>query len=281
MERRFESYRLSLFIFLSYSKGARQMKGSKALRKITNGAVSFVKHNSPTILTCIGAAGVVGTAVLTGKAVVKASKLLEEAKEEKGEDLTPMETLQVAGPTYIPAVLTGVATITCIFGANALNKKKQAAILSAYTLLDRSYKDYKEKVEELYGEGAGRNVRNKLAKDKYDENDISVDADKQLFYDEFSERYFESTMEKVLEAEYELNHIIARDCGVFLNEFYELLGIGTVDYGDYMGWSSFALVETYWYCWIEFEHTKVIMDDGLECTIISMKQEPIFDPENY
>ena len=257
------------------------MKGSKALQKITNSAVSFVKHNSPTILTCIGAAGVVGTAILTGKSVAKASKLLEEAKEEKGEVLTPMETLQVAGPTYIPAVLTGVATIACIFGANTLNKKKQAALLSAYTLLDRSYKDYKEKVDGLYGEGSDRNVRNELAKDKYDDNDISVDDNKQLFYDEFSERYFESTMEKVLEAEYELNHIIARDCGAFLNEFYELLGIDTVDYGDYMGWSSFALVKTYWYCWIEFEHTKVVMDDGLECTIISMKQEPIFDPENY
>lgn len=257
------------------------MKGSKALQKITNGAVSFVKHNSPTILTCIGAAGVVGTAVLTGKAVVKASKLLEEAKEEKGEDLTPMETLRVAYPTYIPAVLTGVATIACIFGANTLNKKKQAALLSAYTLLDRSYKDYKEKVDGLYGEGSDRNVRNELAKDKYDDNDISVDDNKQLFYDEFSERYFESTMEKVLEAEYELNHIIARDCGAFLNEFYELLGIDAVDYGDYMGWSSFKLSETYGYCWVDFEHTKVVMDDGLECTIISMKQEPIFDPENY
>ena len=271
----------ALLFFLSYFKGARKMKGSKALRKITNDAVSFVKHNSPTILTCIGAVGVVGTAVSTGKAVLKASKLLEEAKEEKGEDLTLTETLQVAGPTYIPAVLTGVATIACIFGANTLNKKKQAALLSAYTLLDRSYKDYKEKVDELYGEGSDRNVRNELAKDKYDDNDISVDDDKQLFYDELSERYFESTMEKVLEAEYELNHIIARDCGAFLNEFYELLGIDTVDYGDYMGWASFALAEMYGYCWVEFEHTKVVMDDGLECTIISMKQEPILDPENY
>ena len=257
------------------------MKGSKALQKFTNGAVSFVKHNSPTILTCIGAAGVVGTAVLTGKAVVKASKLLEEAREEKGEDLTPIEALQVTGPIYAPVVLTGVATITCIFGANTLNKKKQTALMSVYALLDRSYKDYKEKVNELYGDVADRNVRNKLAKDKYDENDISVDADKQLFYDEFSERYFESTMEKALEAEYELNHIIARDCGAFLNEFYELLGIDAVDYGDYMGWSSFKLAETYGYCWVDFEYTKVVMDDGLECTIISMKQEPIFDPENY
>ena len=243
--------------------------------------MSFVKHNSPTILTCIGAAGVVGTAVLTGKAVVKASKLLEEAREEKGEDLTPIETLQVAGPTYAPAVLTGVATITCIFGANNLNKKKQAALISAYTLLDRSYKDYKEKVNELYGEGTDRNVRNELAKDQYDENDISVDGDKQLFYDEFSERYFESTTEKVLKAEYELNKTIAVDCGAFLNEFYKLLGIDRTDYGDCMGWPSFELAETYGYCWVDFEHTKVTMDDGLECTIITMRQAPILDPENY
>lgn len=256
------------------------MKGSKALRKITNGAVSFAKHNSPTILTCIGAAGVVGTAVLTGKAVVKASKLLEEAREQKGEDLTPIETIRVAGPIYIPAVLIGTATVTCIFGANALNKKKQAALISAYTLLDSSFKDYKAKVNELYGEDSDRNVQKEIVKDKYKENDISVD-DKQLFYDEFSERYFESTTEKVLRAEYELNKLIVTDCGAFLNEFYELLGLERVDYGDYMGWSSFELAETYRYCWVDFEHTKAVMDDGLECTIITMRQGPIFDPENY
>ena len=43
----------------------------------------FFERNSSTILSCIGAVGVVFTSVLTAKAAIKASKLLEEAKEER------------------------------------------------------------------------------------------------------------------------------------------------------------------------------------------------------
>ena len=45
-------------------------------------------------------------------------------------------------------------SIVCIFGANVLNKKWQASIASAYALLDSLYKDYKNKVKELYGDDA-------------------------------------------------------------------------------------------------------------------------------
>lgn len=52
-----------------------------------------LRNNSPTILTCIGAIGVVGTSVLAVRATPKALKLLEKATEEKGEDLTKMEVV--------------------------------------------------------------------------------------------------------------------------------------------------------------------------------------------
>jgi hypothetical protein len=243
----------------------------------------FLKRNAPTILTVVGSVGVVVTSVMAAKATPKALKLLEEVKQEKGEELTKLEVVTVAAPVYIPAVLVGASTIACIFGANILNKRHQAALMSAYALLDQSYKDYKKKVDELYGEGSNKEIEREIVKDKYNESDLSIDDSdgKELFYDAFSERYFRATMADVLEAEYEINHILARDCGVYLNEFYEQLGIDTVDYGDYIGWSSFELVETYWYCWVEFEHEKVTMDDGLECTIIHMLKEPTFDFENY
>ena len=241
----------------------------------------FLRKNSSTILTCIGGVGVVVTSVMAVKATPKAMRLLEAKKEEKGEKLTVLETIGAAGMTYAPTVITGIATIACIFGANALNKRQQAALMSAYALLDNSYKEYKKKVDELYGEGSDREIRDELAKDKYAKEDISVSSNKRLFYDEFSERYFESTTEDVLRAEYNLNRDLSEGGGVFLNEFYEHLGLDTVDYGDYLGWSSCELIESTWYCWIEFDHTKVVMDDGLECTIISMRFEPTFDFENY
>lgn len=251
------------------------------MNKLLRRSKSFLNRNASTILTCVGGVGVIVTAVMAVKATPKALERIEEATEDKGDDLTKLEVVQVAAPVYIPSVLIGVSTIACIFGANALNKRQQAALMSAYALLDSSYKDYKTKVNELYGEDADGRVREEIAKDKYEESNLVPAKDKELFYDEFSERYFESTMEKVLEAEYKLNRLIAVDCGAFLNEFYEFLDLETTQYGDYLGWSSFELTETYWYCWVEFEHTKVVMDDGLECTIITMATEPTYDFENY
>lgn len=241
----------------------------------------FLRKNASTILTCIGSVGVVATSVMAVKATPKAMRLIEAKKEEKGEKLTTWETIETAGMTYLPSIITGATTIACVFGANALNKRQQAALMSAYALLDNSYKEYKKKVLELYGENADREVRNEIAKDKYEEEDIEVSDNKRLFYDEFSERYFESTTEDVLRAEYNINRDLSEGGGVFLNEFYEHLGLETVDYGDYLGWSACELIETSWYCWIEFDHRKVVMDDGLECTIISMQFEPTFDFENY
>ena len=241
----------------------------------------FVKRNASTILTCVGGVGVVATSVLAVKATPKALRLLEEAKQEKGEELTKFETVQVAAPAYIPAVVTGVSTLACIFGANVLNKRNQASLASAYAVLDSAFKDYKHKVNDLYGEDADANVRKELAKAKYEEDDILVDDNKMLFYDEFSERYFEATMEDVIRAEYEVNKRLSLFCGVYLNEFYELLGIPDVPYGDHLGWSSGVLMDMTWADWLDFQHEKVIMDDGLECQIISTNVEPMYDFEYY
>ena len=244
-------------------------------------SIIFFKKNASTILTCVGGAGVIATSVTAVKATPKALALLENAKEEKGEELTKKEKIKIVGPAYIPAVLIGVSTIACIFGANALNKRRQAVLMSAYALLDNSYKDYKKKVEELYGEDADGHVKEEIAKDKYEENPHPVEDGMQLFYDEFSQRYFNATTEQVLRAEHEINRMLSTDYGIYLNEFYELLGIDRVDYGDYFGWSAGEITESYGYCWIDFHHKKVIMDDGLECTIISMDMEPILNFEDY
>lgn len=244
-------------------------------------SIIFLKKNTSTILTCAGVAGVIATSATAVKATPKALALLENAKEEKGEELTKTEKVKVVGPAYIPAILIGVSTIACIFGANALNKRQQAALMSAYALLDNSYKNYKKKVEELYGKDADGHIKEEIAKDKYNKDPYQVEDGIQLFYDEFSQRYFNATTERVLRAEHEINRMLSIDYGVCLNEFYELLGIDRVDYGDYLGWSGGEITESYGYCWIDFHHEKVIMDDGLECTIIYMDMEPIFNFEDY
>ncbi len=249
--------------------------------KLLSHSKLFLNRNASTILTVIGGAGVVTTAVLAVRETPKAMRNVQEATEEKGEELTTFEVIKAAGPAYIPAVIAGTATLACIFGANVLNKRQQAALMSAYALLDTNFKNYQKKAEELYGEGAGIRIREELAKDEYEETDIRVEEGKELFYDMYSNRYFQSTLYDVQQAEYRLNrNLITRDYA-YLNEFYEELGIEPVYAGYSLGWSRGANLDIYWQEWIDFDHEKVTMDDGLECHIIKMQCEPIPDFEDY
>lgn len=251
------------------------------MNRLLNASKLFVKKNGSTILTCIGGAGVITTAVLAVKATPKALALLDNAQEEKGDKLTKFEAIQVAGPAYIPTVLVGVSTIACIFGSNALNQRQQASLMSAYALLDSSYKEYKSKVVDLYGEEADLRVREDIAKNKYTGDEKSSDNGTVLFYDEFSGRYFESTTADVLKAEYEINKKLTNCGGAYLNEFYELLGLETTDYGDNLGWSAAGMYEMYWEQYLDFNHEKFMLDDGLEGYIITYGQEPTPGFEEY
>ena len=255
----------------------------KVRRKMSRSKL-FISRNGSTILTCIGGIGVVATAIFTAKAAPKAAALLEQAKKEKGDELTKLEVVSVAAPVYIPAIMTGVTTLACIFGANILNKRQQASLISAYALLDNSYKEYKKKVEELYGEEAVKEIRSEITKDHYD-GSVKPSDGTMLFYDFYSGRYFESTIEKVREAEYAINRQLHVEDGVYLNDFYEKLGLDPIDIGYNAGWSQGLCMEMYWKNWIDFVHETVVIDgetyEGMECCIITMKDEPVIDFLDY
>lgn len=235
---------------------------------LLNSSKLFLRRNSPTILTFLGAAGVVATSIAAVKATPKAMTLLEKTKEEKGGELTKLEMVKVAGPAYIPAIAIGASTIACIFGANALNKKTQASIMSAYALLDTSYKQYKNKVKELYGEDSDRNVKKEIAKDKCKDNHIHINNEKILFFDFYSLRYFESTERLVLKAENRVNELLKLYGRASLNDFYESLGMPTAYTGYELWWNVQKCPS------VEFTHDITTMDDGLECCVISMSVEP-------
>lgn len=239
----------------------------------------FIKRNASTILTIVGGVGVVSSTILAAKASPKAMVLLEEAKQEKGENLTVLEKFKVAGPVYIPTVVSGVTTLACIFGANMLNKRQQAALVSAYALLDSSYKDYKKKAEDLFGEDADNRIKEEIAKDKYVKTEVK--DDEILFYDCFSERYFKSTLMKVSQAEYNVNRDIHTRGWAELNEFYERLGIDDFEKYEALGWAEGGNYEMYWQAWVDFNHNRITMDDGTECISIMFIQEPYVGYEEY
>lgn len=251
------------------------------MNKLVHRTKLFVGRNGSTILTCMGGVGLIATAVLTATATPKALTRVDNARKEKGEELTKVETVIAAAPAYIPPIATGVATLVCIFGANMLTKRQQASLISAYALVDNSYKEYKKKVEELYGEGANDNVKSEIAKDKYEESDIEPEDGMKLFYDEFSGRYFESTIEKVQDAEYNINRDLSMRDYATLNEFYAYLGLIPIDGGDDLGWSTGMNHDHYWQSWIDFGHHKTIMDDGLEVIIVTMFSEPMLGWYEY
>lgn len=266
------------------------MNANQTLQKLYSKSKLYLKKHSPIILTFVGAAGVVVTAVAVAKATPKAMKRVEKATDEKGEELTTMEAVVAAAPAYIPAAAIGASTIVCIFGANALNKRQQAALTSAYALVDRAYKDYRGKTKELLGEETDIQIREAIAKDKRNEDVVAYapgittlvsKGEKMLFYDEYRSKYFEASMEEVLNAEYHLNRNFSfRGCAS-LNEFYEFLGLEKTDFGDVLGWSFNEMAEGGLMPWIDFDHHLTKMDDGLECCIISPVWSPVSNYDEY
>lgn len=250
----------------------------KGIQKIKRG----LKQASPAILTCIGAIGVVATSVMSVKATPKAIFLLEQATDEKGEELTKLEVVRVAGPVYIPALAIGVSTISCIFGANVLNKRNQASLTSAYALLSESYQRYRKAANTVYGEDADSKIKAQMAKDTYVSADgysvysadLDPESEKILCYDLYSQRYFTSTMAAVLNAQYHVNRNLCLRGDTTINEFYEFLGIDKIDNGDEIGWSIEELMEG-GIMWLDFENSQAEMDDGMVCCVISALWDPV------
>lgn len=266
--------------------------------KLSQKAGQVLKKASPTILTCIGAVGVVATAVLAVKATPKALEMVraDSRKNHDGDPhaATKVEVVKSCWKCYVPAVATGAATIMCIFGANTLNRRQQASLASAYALVSRQYNDYKRKLKELYGEEAHKKVMESLAVEQVDKDHFisapglvgsssldfeDANEEERLFYDPISKRYFQSTISKVLQAEYHLNRNFALGGGfITLNDFYTFLGIEKIPEGDTIGWM--VLDGLYW---VDFNHSKAMVDDGLngeiECYIIDVDFPPVTEEE--
>lgn len=235
-------------------------------------------RSSPTILTVVASIGVIVTTITAVQATPKAIKLLKEAELEKGENLTKLEIVRVAGPTYIPSVLLGVSTIACIFGANALNQKKQASLMSAYVMLNESYKQYRKSAKTVYGEDADDKIHAEMAKDamvsSYDwgyqvyNMDMDSESERLLFYDLASKKYFRTTMAAVLNAQYHVNRNLSIKGDCSLNEYLSFLGVEGIDGGDELGWDISYMVEEMDCYWLDFDNYKSTLEDGLECIII-------------
>lgn len=238
----------------------------------------IMKKHSPEILTGIGVAGMVATTIMAVKATPKAILLINEKEVElRTEKLTKKEVVQTVWKCYIPAAVTGVASVACIIGASSINAKRNAALATAYTLTETALKEYKDKVVETIGEKKESEIRGAIAQDKL-RNDPVIQADvietakgKTLCYDALSGRYFRSDVDKIKRAEYELNKQLLNEGYISLNDFYYEIELEPIKVGDKLGWS--ARQERY----IEVKFGSALTTEQEPCLVLDFSVAPLYD----
>ena len=245
--------------------------------------VKTIKANSPTILSVVACGGVVATGVLSAVYHKKAIEKLKEEENKTRFDLTPIEKAKVLAPNYIWPAVSGGATIALILTSNALNKKQQAALYGGLIALDRCYKTYRNKVNDIYGESADATVVKEMSKDAIKKKDIPQKStiEQTLFYEENSDQFFWSTMEDVIQAEYELNRLFILRGDASLNDWLKILDIPTCEFGDTLGWDDYVGEVTYGFRWIDFEHRYVDETEFHEDPALQCDDEEMLDVPGY
>lgn len=232
-----------------------------------------IKKYLPTVLTCLGVGGVIATVVTTINSTCKATELISSETNESIEEISADVKKQIVC-MYSAPFLIGVSTISCIVGSNVLNKRTQASILSAYSLLHASFTEYKAQVKEEFGVEGEKKVRENIAKQKIDE---TSDKDGGIWFEDcFLGMPFESTIEQVQKAEYELNRTFILRGYVSLYDFYSYLGIPETSMAKMFGW-SYDIGVAWGYEWIDFTHEKTMDDKGREIYLISYTFEPVIN----
>ena len=249
--------------------------------KLCKDAKVMVSKRSPEILTGLGIAGMISTTVLAVQATPKALDLIARAEDKKfdnghGNKLTVSEKIKVAWKPYIPAAITGIASISCIIGASSVHAKRNAAIAAAYNLSQTALTEYKEKVVETIGEKKEQAIKDKIAKDKIKKDPVSksevivTGKGNTLCYDAFNSRYFYSDIDQIKRAINELNRIMLNQMYVSLNDFYDELNLKHSGNGDELGWK---LDDGF----IEVDFSSQLSDDGRPCLVIEYMVAPRYD----
>lgn len=163
------------------------MKKSTITNKVskTIGKVSLqLKKHSPEILIVVGVIGTVTSAVMACKATTKAGKIVDEAKNEidkiheateKGatvygetysaedskKDLTLVyfQTGIKFVKLYAPSVILGTLSLGSVVASNNILRKRNVALMAAYTAVDKSFKEYRGRVVERFGNEVDKELK--------------------------------------------------------------------------------------------------------------------------
>ena len=240
----------------------------------------YVAKHSPEILTGIGVAGMITSTVLAVKATPRALLLLDVAEHDKGERLTPIETVKAAWKPYIPAVVMGLASTACIIGASAVNTKRNAALATAYALSEKTLLTYRDKVVETLGEKKEKEIREKVAQDEIDKKHISsgqviiTPKGNTLCMESLSGRLFRSDIDQIRKSINELNRQMTHQNYISLNELYGELGLDYIPTGSRLGWNLDDGL-------IEVDFGTCLAENDEPCIVVDYSRPPKYEFDRF
>lgn len=227
------------------------------LANIVNNVIKAIRSNSPEILTALGVSGVLTTAYLTAKASFRAAGKLENQDPR----MSTVDKTKIVWTLYIPAALSGAVTVGCIVGARQIGANRTAAAVAAYSLTEKAFVEYKEKVIEQIGKNKEEKIRDDIAQDHISKNpptkEIVVLGGQVLCCELYTQRYFRSTMQALQKAENEVNSWCITQRYVTLDDFYSLIGLRHTQMSNKVGWEADRL--------LELEFSTVLSEDGEPC----------------
>lgn len=220
------------------------MKNKQIVKSAWRSLRKTVQKHGPEILTGIGIAGMIAASVMAVRATPKALRMIEDKENEIGKPLTGTETVKTTWKCYIPAAISGVCSAACIIGASSINARRNAALVTAYTISETALKEYTNKAVEIVGEKKEQAIRDAVARDKLENahvterNFISTGKGETPCFDPLTNACFKSDIETLRKAENVLNKRMREEMRVTVNEFLQEIGLEPCDssIGETMGW---------------------------------------------
>lgn len=229
--------------------------------------------NSPALLTAIGVTGTITTALLTGRASIRAYQILEDLDDGHYKDSTDIdrrEMLKLVWTEFIPPVISGGLTIGAIVCAHRVGSRRAAAVASAFAVTEKAYAEYKDKVYETLGEGKEKKIRDSIAQDQIDRvvgnREIIITGDQSMFLDSYSGRTFLASYQEVLAAQNYINYELLNNMHASLSDFYDRLGLDHTANSDNIGWNCDVQ--------LDLEISAGTTKDMKPCLVINFRKHP-------
>jgi hypothetical protein len=234
---------------------------TKSVVKLKSQAVRVIHNNSPAILAAVGVSGTLTTAYLSGKASFRAAKII--ARAERTQDLSTKEKVEMVWKFYIPAGVSAGLTVTSIIAGTTIGTRRTAAVASLYSVTDKAFSEYKEKVTETIGEKKEQRIHEQIAQDGLNTNPpadnilMLTEPGTVLFREHFTGRDFHSDMETIRRAENDINSKIHNETYATLSDFYDLVGLPHTSMSDETGWDLDKK--------LEIRYSAVLLPGGKPC----------------